>query len=323
MSRKDRLRNCMAQNPRTTDASKSSNNGYNTSLTRRNYVQSLAAVATAAVSIGATGTVAADEEYEVIEAENQTITISDGETWENKLIDMTTGGDIIVIGEGTEWAIRNVGFHGENTSGAGSATFGIADTGGNTSTVENVYLGDGSDGRNGSSTGHGQTAFWVNPDHSGHIDLENLNIRGFADNAIYASAPGNAGGGTIHIDSCFAANCYVSHYRLATEGSRVTNSCVYVDEDGFDGRGIWAWAPGTIEVEGCQIEMNGANTAIDAGANGDGTTVVVSDTDYDERGGIAEHDGSTVQLDGDVGTDPEPFMPDGVPTGAEEAARGS
>ncbi|AGB39127.1 hypothetical protein Natoc_3395 [Natronococcus occultus SP4] len=320
MGRKDRLRNCMAQNPRTADASNTTNTGSKKSLTRRNYVQSLAAVATAAVSVGATGTAAADEEYEVIEADGQTVTISDGETWENKLIDMTTGGDIIINAEGTDWTIRNVGFHGENTSGAGSATFGVADTGGGTSTVENVYLGDGSDGRNGSGTGHGQTAFWVNPDHSGHIDFQNLNIQGFADNAIYASAPGNGGGGTVHIDSCFAANCYVSHFRIATEGSRVTNSSVLVDQDGFEGRGIWAWAPGTVEVEGCQIEMNGANTAIDAGANGNGTDVVVSNTDYDEGAGVAEHDGSTVQLEDDVGTDPEAFVPEGVPRSAEEAA---
>jgi hypothetical protein len=313
----------MAQNPRTTDTSKSTNNDRNTSLTRRSYVQSLAAVATAAASVGATGTAAASEEYEVIEAENQTITIEDGETWENKLIDMTTGQDIIINAEGTGWTIRNVGFHGENTSDTGSATFGVADTGGDTSTVENVYMGDGASDGNQAANGHGQTGFWVNPDHSGHIDFRNLNIQGFADNAIYASAPGNAGGGTVHIDSCFAANCYVSHYRVATEGSRVTNSSVLVDGDGYEGRGIWAWAPGTIEVEGCQIEMNGANTAIDAGANGNGTEVLVSDTDYDEQAGVAEHDGSTVQLDDDVGTDPEAFMPEGVPTGAEEAASGN
>lgn len=321
MTRKARLRNCMAQNPRTTDASESTNTGSNRSLTRRNYVQSLAAVATAAVSVGATGTAAADEEYEVIEADGQTVTISDGETWENKLIDMTTGGDIIVTAEGTGWTIRNIGFHGENTSGTGSATFGVADTGGDTSTVENVYLGDGAAEGNQAANGHGQTAFWVNPEHSGHLDFANLNIQGFTDNAIYASAPGTGGGGTVHIDGCFAANCYVSHYRVATEGSRITNSSVLVDDEGHDGRGIWAWSPGTIEVDGCQIEMNGTNTAIDAGANGNGTEVVVSDTDYDEKAGVAEHAGSTVQLEDDVGTDPEAFMPDGVPTSAEEAAR--
>ncbi|RQH00368.1 hypothetical protein [Natrarchaeobius oligotrophus] len=312
----------MAQNPRTSETDTSPTTGRNSGLSRRNYVRSLAAVATAATSLGAAGTVAAADDYEVIEAQNQTITVESGETWENKLIDMTTGQDVVVTAHGSDWTIRNVGFEGENTSGAGSATFGISDAGGS-STVENVYLGDGSDSRNGSSSGHGQTAFWVDPDHAGHVDFRNVNVQGFADNAIYASAPGNAGGGTIHVDRCFAANCYVSHFRLATEGSKVTNSCVYVDEDDYDGRGIWAWAPGTVEVENCQLEMNGRNVAIDAGANGQATTVVVRDTDYDDAAGIGEHDGSSVQLEDDVGTDPEAYVPSGVPTSAEEAAAGS
>jgi len=312
----------MAQNSGTSDFDTSPTADSNSGLTRRNYVRSFAAVATAAASLGVANTAAAQDDYEVIEAEGQTITVESGETWENKLIDMTTGQDIIITAHGNDWTIRNVGFEGENTSGAGSATFGISDDGGS-STIENVYLGDGSDERNGSSTGHGQTAFWVDPDHAGHIDFQNVNIQGFADNAIYASAPGNAGGGTIHIDSCFAANCYVSHYRLATEGSKVTNSSVLVDEEGYAGRGVWGWAPGTVEVENCQIEMNGQHTAIDAGANGQGTNVVLRDTDYDEQAGIAEHDGSSVQLEGDSGTAPEAFIPSGTPTSAEEAASGN
>ncbi|MFP8952575.1 hypothetical protein ACLI4Z_06315 [Natrialbaceae archaeon A-arb3/5] len=312
----------MAQNPRSSETDSSPTTGRNNGLTRRTCVRSIAAAATAATTFGAAGSVAAQDDYEVIEAENQTITVDSGETWENKLIDMTTGQDIVITAHGSDWTIRNIGFQGENTSGAGSATFGISDSGGS-SRVENVYLGDGSDDRNGSSSGHGQTAFWVDPDHAGHIDFENVNIQGFADNAIYASAPGNGGGGTVHIDSSFAANCYVSHFRLATEGSKVTNSSVYIDEDGYQGRGIWAWSPGTIEVENCQLEMNGQNVAIDAGANGQGTTVDVCDTDYDEAAGVQEHAGSTVQLDDSVGTDPEAFVPDGVPTSAEEAASGN
>ncbi|APW99274.1 hypothetical protein CHINAEXTREME_16500 [Halobiforma lacisalsi AJ5] len=314
----------MAQHPRTSETDETSIADRNNGLTRRSYVRSLAAVATAATSVGAAATAAADgDDYEVIEASGQTITIDSGETWENKLIDMTTGQDVVITAHGTDWTIRNVGFKGENTSGTGSATFGISDTDpSGSSTIENVYLGDGSDSRNASSSGHGQTAFWVDPDHAGHIDFENVNIQGFADNAIYGSAPGTGAGGTIHIDSSFAANCYVSHFRLATEGSKVTNSSVYVDDEGYAGRGIWAWAPGTIEVENCQIEMNGQNTAIDAGANGKATDVVVKDTDYDDAAGISEHAGSNVRLGDDVGTDPEPFIPEGVPRSPEEAAAG-
>jgi hypothetical protein len=314
----------MAQNPRTSETESAPTTGRNSGLTRRNYVRSLAAVATATTALGGAGAASAQDDYEVIEAEGQTITIGAGETWENKLIDMTTGQDIIVTAHSSDWTIRNVGFKGENTSGTGSATFGISDTAGGTCTVENVYLGDGSSTGNGNPNGHGQTAFWVAPDHSGHIDFKNVNIQNFADNAIYASAPGNKGGGTIHIDSSFAANCYVSHFRLATEGSKVTNSSVSVDaSEGYVGRGIWAWAPGTIEVDNCQIEMNGQNSAIVAGANGSPTQVSVTNSDYDEGAGISEEAGSNVQLGDGVGTDPEAVIPDGVPTSPEAAASGA
>ena len=313
----------MAQNPRTSETDSTPTTGRNSGLSRRNYVRSLAAVATATTALGGAGAVAAADDYEVIEAQGQTITIDAGETWENKLIDMTTGQDIVITAHSSDWTIRNVGFKGENTSGTGSATFGISDTAGGTSTVENVYLGDGSSTGNSNPNGHGQTAFWIAPDHSGHIDFTNVNIQNFADNAIYGSAPGNKGGGTVHIDSSFAANCYVSHFRLATEGSKVTNSSVYVDKsEGYVGRGIWAWAPGTIEVDNCQIEMNGQNTAIDAGANGNPTEVVVTASEYDEAAGVAEHAGSNVQLGENVGTNPDAFIPDGVPTSPEEAASG-
>ncbi|PCR89146.1 hypothetical protein [Natrinema ejinorense] len=314
----------MAQNPRTSETESAPTTGRNSELTRRNYVRSLAAVATAATAIGGVGTAAAEDDYEVIEAQGQTITIDAGETWENKLIDMTTGQDIVITAHSSDWTIRNVGFKGENTSGTGTATFGISDTSGGTCTVENVYLGDGSSTGNGNPNGHGQTAFWVAPDHNGHIDFKNVNIQNFADNAIYGSAPGNKGGGTIHIDSSFAANCYVSHFRLGTKGSKVTNSSVYVDSsEGYVGRGIWAWAPGTVEVEGCQIEMNGQNNAIVAGANGNPTEVVVTESDYDDQAGISEAAGSSVQLGDDVGTDPDAYIPDGVPTSPEEAASGA
>ncbi len=314
----------MAQNPRTSETDSTPTTGRNSGLTRRNYVRSLAAVATATTALGGAGAVSAQGDYEVIKAQGQTITIGAGETWENKLIDMTTGEDIVITARDTDWTIRNIGFKGENTSGTGTATFGVADASGGTSTVENVYLGDGSSTGNSNPNGHGQTAFWVAPDHSGHIDFKNVNIQNFADNAIYGSAPGSKGGGTIHIDSSYAANCYVSHFRLATEGSKVTNSSVYVDSsEGYVGRGIWAWAPGTIEVANCQIAMNGQNNAIVAGANGNPTEVVVEESDYDDKAGIAEHAGSNVNLGKNVGTSPEAVMPDGVPTSPEEAASGA
>ncbi|WP_255171676.1 hypothetical protein [Natrononativus amylolyticus] len=322
----------MAQNPRTTEATSSSTTDRNKRLTRRSYVRSLAAVATATMATGATTAVTADdgtgssESYDTIEVsagEDRTITVESGETFENVLIDCTAeGARATVAAHGTDWTIRNVAIEGQFDVGAPGAAFGVSDTGGGSSTVENVYLADGSV-KGGAATA--ETGIWVSPDHSGHIDFERINVQGFPDNGIYASAPGGAGGGTVHIDSCFAANCYVSHYRIGSAGSKVTNSSVLLDDDGYDGRGIWVWAPGTCEIEGCQLEMNGQHYAISAGANGNGTTAEVTETDYDTgfHSGIKERDGSNVELASDVGTDPEAFVPSGVPTTPEDAASGN
>ena len=323
----------MAQNPRTTEIESSTTTDRNTRLTRRSYVRSLAAVATATTVAGASTTaVAADDgagssgSYETIEisaGEDRTIDVESGETFENVLIDCTAeGARATVAAHGTDWTIRNVAIEGQFDVGAPGAAFGVSDTGGGTSTFENVYLADGSvDG--GQDTA--ETGIWVSPEHTGHIDFSRVNVQSFPDNGIYASAPGGAGGGTVHIDSCFAANCYVSHYRIGSAGSKVTNSSVLIDDDGYDGRGIWVWAPGTCEIEGCQLETNAHHYAIVAGANGSGTTAEVTDTDYGTgfHEGIAERDGSTVSLADDVGTDPEAFVPEGCPTTPEDAVAGS
>ena len=316
----------MAKKSPTTDV-ESSTSTRNSVLPRRSYLRSIAtaAVATAAVGAG-TGAVAADgDDYETVTldaGEDLLVTLEDGETLENVLYDCTAeGARVTIAAHATDWTVRNVGIKGEFDNGAPDAAFGISDVGGGSSTIENVYVADGA--VHGSQA-VGETAFWVAPDHNGHIDFKRVNVQNFPDNGIYASAPAGAGGGTIHIDECFAANNYVSNFRIGSEGSAVTNSNVYVDRDGYGGRGIWVWSPGTCEIENCQLELNGHNYAIDAGANGNGTTVEVEETDYstDFHGGVNETAGSTVHLGDDVGTDPDPVIPDGVPETPEEAAAG-
>lgn len=314
----------MAQNPRTTETDSLSTDGRNSLLTRRSYVRSIAAAAVATSAGAAATTASADDGVERITIDNgedRTIHVDSGETFENKIIDCTaSNARATVAAHGTDWTIRNVGIEGELDVGAPGAVFGISDTGNGSSTFENVYIGDGSSNA-GQATA--ETAIWVSPEHNGHIDFERVNVQGFPDNGIYASAPGGAGNGTIHIDHCFAANNRVANFRIGSEGSAVTNSCVLNDGNGYDGRGIWVWAPGPCEVDNCQLEMNGNHYSIRAGANGNGSTAVVSETDYDTEfhGGINE-DGSTVELDDSVDTNPEAFIPDGVPTSPDEAASG-
>lgn len=287
-------------------------------LTRRSYVRSLAAVALATPAVAGTAAGAEADRITIDPGEDRTIEIGDGETFENRIVDCTAEGARATISAmGTGWTIRNVAIEGELDVGDPGAVFGVADTGGGESAIENVYMGDGSTDAGGDTA---ETAIWVAPDHSGHLDVRGVNVQNFPDNGIYASAPAGAGGGTVHIDRCFAANCRVAHYRIGSAGSRVTNSSVLLDEEGYDGRGVWVWSPGPCEIENCQLETNGNHYAIRAGANGGGSEVTVTDTAYDDgfHGGINE-DGGTVSLDSGVETGAEAVVPDGVPTSPDDA----
>ena len=316
----------MAQNSRTTDVEPQIT-ARNERLSRRSYLRSAGSLAAATgLALGAAGTAAGDDgDYETItldSGEDRLVSLEDGETLENVLFDCTAAGSRVTIAaHATDWTIRNVGIKGEFDVGAPDAAFGISDLDGGESTIENVYIADGA--VHGSQA-TGETAFWVSPEHNGHIDFRHVNVQNFPDNGIYASAPGGNGGGTVHIDECYAANNYVSNFRIGSAGSAVTNSSVHVDRDGYGGRGIWVWSPGTCEIDNCQLDMNGHNYAIDVGANGNGTSLTVTETDYssDFHGGLNEKFGSSIEIDDSVGTNPEPEIPDGVPETPEAAASG-
>ncbi len=283
----------------------------NRQLTRRACLGSLAAVA----ATGVGGVASATDEYELVElspGERHHVEIEGGDSLENVLYDQTAeGSQVVISARGADWTIRNVGVAGPNV-GHG-AQFGVADTGGGTSTIENVYLGDGA--IDAHRTGLG---IWVAPDHRGVLEIERVNVQGMGDNSFYCSAPGSDG--EVHIDSCYSKDSWVAHYRLA-RGS-VTNSVAVNTSAGRDGRGLWAWAPGPVEVEGCSFAMNGRHFSFDVGANNSASQVRVVDTEYD----TGRDGGSTVNgaldLRSGNGTDPVDEVPDGCPTTAEEAAGG-
>ncbi|MHC3438092.1 hypothetical protein ACYJ1Y_08285 [Natrialbaceae archaeon A-gly3] len=310
----------MSKPPRTAEDEIATERGRNSGLSRRSYVRSLAAVAAATTSVAAIGTTTADDDddYELVEleaGERRVVEVGDGETLENTVYDQSAdGAQAVISATGTDWTVRNVGFKGK-ISGK-DAQFGVADTGNGTSTIENVYVGDGAE--DGHRVGLG---IWVTPEHNGHLDIERVNVQEMGDNSFYCSAPGSAGGGTVDIDRCYSANSWVSHFRLA-EGS-VTNSVAVNDESHKDGRGVWAWPSGPVEVRDCHLAMNGRHYSIVAGAKGP-SQVDVYDTEYDTgyHGGVNEPDGGTVDLRDGNGTDPEDIVPEGCPTSPEEAATG-
>ncbi|AGB16228.1 hypothetical protein Halru_1621 [Halovivax ruber XH-70] len=287
-------------------------------LHRRSYLQ-LAGAAVGGAAIASAAGRANAASYDVVEVDagsHEVLRVGAGETLENVLIDVTADGASATIDcHAPNTTVRNVGFEGRMDSPP-TGIIGASDTGGGTSVIENVYLGDGA------SAGHRHgLGLWVSPEHSGHLVIDRVNIQEMGDNSFYCSAPGNSG--TVELRNCYSANSWVAHYRLAK--GTVENCVALNDERHEDGRGIWAWAPGTVEVRDCDLDMNGRHYAIAAGANGSGTHVAVSDTQYSTafHGGIREANGSTVDLQQGNGTNPDGSrIPDGCPTSAREAAAG-
>ena len=118
-------------------------------MNRRDYLKGTAAAVAAAG--GVVGSASA-QSYETIPANGQTITIGAGETWENKLIDFSTGNRITISAHSTNWTIRNIGFEGYNSDAGLYAIFGISDQGNGNSLMENVYMGDGGASGDGGET---------------------------------------------------------------------------------------------------------------------------------------------------------------------------
>ncbi|MFW5938375.1 MAG: hypothetical protein ACOCSN_05465 [Halanaeroarchaeum sp.] len=263
----------------------------------------------------------ASEDYDTITlsaGENRTIRVESGETWENKLIDCTASNTTLaVIAKGTNWTIKNIGIKGEiDTS---QAVFGIADSGGGTSTIAHVYCGDGLTGSNRAGPW-----FWADPrDHTGHINIRRVYAAEANDNGFYLSAPGNSG--SFRLRTCFARDNRISHYRLAK--GTVVNCVAAHSGDGPDGRGVWAWSPGEVEVKDCNLAMNGRHYSFVCGANGQSSQISVTDTRWDS----AFHGGTRI-VGGDIdfqsgntneGRHGTYAAPVGVPTSPDDAASGT
>lgn len=286
-------------------------------FTRRTYLKAagIAVLGTAATSATAAA------EYETVtvpEDEHEVVEVGDSETLENVLFDVTAAGAAVtIVATGTDWTIRNIAVHGQVDMGD-NAIIGAADTDGGTSRIENVWLGDGS-----TYEENGTTGIWVDPDHDGHLEIDRVNVQEMSDNAFYCSAPGTdwGSGGTVDIENCYAANCWVAHYRLA-EGT-VENCVASVTDDRQyrQGRGIWAWPPGPVDVRDCHLDMNGAHYSFVAGANGSGSRINVSGTEWDDEfhGGWRTIGNGTVNFEGGNGNDPKNIVPEGCPSSAEEA----
>ncbi|MFH5797838.1 hypothetical protein [Haladaptatus sp. CMAA 1911] len=305
-------------------------------LARRSYLKLTGATAVAAAGTSMVSTVAAAKEYETITVPANTarqFTVGSGETFENKLIDISApGADVRIVASGSDWTIRNVGFTGEaDTSGPHSPGKNLGGypnliTASGTGTIEHVYLGDGVSGdmvRKG--------AIGIPMSFAGHIDISEVTMNGWTGNAIYAggAAKSGGGGGTLAFDRCLLKNNNISHLRVATDGTTVKNTVIYNTNDVplhpinggvVNSRGVYDGYGTTSDVvtfENCDIDCTEADT------NGAASALVAAHTTFEVKnsqvkGGLIGNVETT-----NVGSNPSHEAPDGAPTTATEAASGA
>ena len=292
-------------------------------IDRRNFLKATAA---ATVAAGGVAGSASAQDYDTIQASGQTIYVGAGETWENKLVDLSTGNGFTLIIEGGNSTVRNIGFEGIYRADG----FIISITAPSGSVlVENVYIGDGAT-KEGSSFTHGPGAIFYHRDAGANVTFRDCNVQGYPNNGFYCS--NSASGGSITWENCYAKNNGVASYRGADGGDEIINCVAYNDdtepyfpgrmED--SGRPVWAWNPGPITIENSEFHSGmGSNTypyALVAGANGDPSQINYNSGDY--VGDIQEAHGSSINIAGAVGSSPALNPPASCPTSATEAASG-
>ena len=284
-------------------------------ISRRRYLQATGASAASLLAINGVGT--AQQDFRTIEVdagEVRRITLNDGETLENTLIDITAdeaGYQIVAYGDG--WTIRNVGVNGYFNADVDDPIVVQCPNGG-TGTIENVYLGDGGYNAPAGKT----TGVFVHANHSGHIDIDRVNVQGWAGNGVYASAPGNhddhpapGGGGTVVVTNSYGADNPTADFRLGTDGSYCQN-CV---TEGA-GRGYWGFYH-TTELRNCDIH-NGVYAS-------DGNWQAPAEVHLEDTraSGTMHTYASDAEIVGSSAGQPRDRMPAGVPTTAAEAASGA
>ncbi|AGB31188.1 hypothetical protein Natpe_1283 [Natrinema pellirubrum DSM 15624] len=304
------------------DGEASDDGGKDGLLHRRSYMKLAGATTAAATLTGAAA--AAGDEYETIEARGQTIRIGRGETFENKLIDLTTGEGFLLYVEGANATIRNVGFEGlyRGDSFMISIKAGVGDI-----LVENVYLGDGAT-KEGSSFVHGPGGVFMHPENDADVTFRHCNVQGFPNNGFYCS--NTPYGGSVRFERCFGKNNGVTTFRCGSADDEIVDCVAYNDDTDYgpgyggygetSGRPVWVWNGGTVTIRDSHFAAGPYPYALVAGANGSPGSVDFQSGGV--RGEIQRASGSTVDVASAVSSDPDLSVPDGVPTTPEEAATG-
>ncbi|NGM71255.1 hypothetical protein G6M89_19985 [Natronolimnobius sp. AArcel1] len=298
------------------DSSRRGVSGGNTGLLDRRAYMRLAGVTTAAAAFSGVGAANGDD-YEEITARGQVIRIGQGETYENKLFDLTNGNSVVLLVEGGGSVIRNIGFKGLHR-GDGfmiSITAPRGDV-----LIENVYLGDGST-KEGESFVHGPGAVFYHRDASCDVTFRHMNVQGWPNNGFYCS--NTAHGGSVQFENCYGKNNGVSTYRVAGGNDSIVNCVAYNDNTNYgsgwggytedSGRPVWVWNGGTVTIEDSNF-ASGSYPHAFVMHNGGAASMTGGGIDGNVHGSGLQQS--------DVSSSADLSMPSGVPTSAEAAAAG-
>jgi hypothetical protein len=290
-------------------------------LDRRSYLKLAGAAAASVGAAGVSSSSAAAASYDTIKVPANTkkvINVGSGETFENKLIDITAdGAHVKLMTEGSGWTVRNVGVKGENNNMDGTyGTFYLRCTEDGEALAENIYMGDGAADR----CGHAAVSDWAN---AGTVTIRNINVTGWSADGMYMSHAGNhikQTMGVTQVENAYLKNNNIENCRLGTPGSYIKDSVIHVEnqdvissnESGqVNARGLWFKEQSGLKAINCDISVTGSH-AVFASDNGSGTL-----KDCRVEGPIT---GPVEQVN--VSGNPDTSPPDSVPMSAEAAASG-
>ncbi|WP_435177282.1 hypothetical protein [Halorussus sp. AFM4] len=292
-------------------------------LNRRKYLKGAgAAVASLAAFRGASaGAAAAEYETRTVSAgDYERVTLQDGDTFENVLVDISAdGAEFHIDASGDNWTIRNVGIKGQLDSSGDAPNIIRADGNG---VIEHCFFGDIA------AANIGGGAIGIKSYHAGHIDISECYIGGSTDNGIYAAQPAEHNGGTMAVDTCYFVNNNITHIRAAADGTTVKNSVLTNTNDvdpnhksgSINSRGLWDFygtGDETVTIENCDIDITSANT------NGAASAAVATAVTYEMRNCQVKGELRGNVTESNVGSNPDTSVPSGVPTTPEEAAAGT
>lgn len=262
--------------------------------------------------------------------------LSAGETWENKLIDITANRAsfrILAQVGGSGATIRNIGIKGKydhRDYDNNAIVLSARDSNGHVE-LDNLYWGDGHEGPHPDPSDD-PSGTSVRPSHEGSCMFSRVTMREIPDNALYGSPAGHqsdhpagpAGGGRLDIKNCFVEDCQTSDIRVGTDGV-IENTGLYNNAH----RGIWANQhidDGHQTIRNCHILSGGSRAIAVGNSNWDGglnNSVILEEGVYVHESGLFTYNSGN-EIIGEPAGPPQVHPPSffGAPESAEEAASG-